>query len=330
MKKKGSKANSPARAKTPIKTKSADKAGSVVKARVSAKAKPVAQAPGGRIKFDYFKPDSTKEALKLLGQYKGKAAFLAGGTDLIVKIRVGKLRVDAVIDIKGLEDLSEVRKTKTQVMIGPLTTIAEIAKNQVIKENLPILSRTALLMASPQVRNRGTIGGNICNASPSADMVPPLIALGTKVEFLRGRDIYTAKLEDFFEGPGETVLKNKGLLSAIAVPIPKSQTKVAYQVLTLREAMDLSIVSAAAMVYTERGIIKKAKIVLGAVAPVPLLAAKAAKVLVGTRGKAKSVVEAAAVAASECAPISDVRASQEYRREMVAVVTRRVLEEMLG
>jgi CO/xanthine dehydrogenase FAD-binding subunit len=280
-------------------------------------------------RFDYFKPGSLQEAMKLFGRHKGKAAFLAGGTDLIVKMRSGKAAPGALIDVKGIEQLRGIRKAKAQVTIGPLTTLAEIAESEVLKKLLPVLPETALQMASPQVRNRGTIGGNVCNAAPSADMAPPLLVLGAKVRITTKQGTKTVRLEDFFTGPGETLVSGRGLLTAIIVPMPKKGAKAGYETLTLREAMDLSIVSAAALVRRERGRVKEARIALGAVAPVPMMAEKAQKILVGTKGTPEDIAKAAAAAVTECAPIGDVRASQSYRRDMVEVVTRRVLEGVL-
>jgi CO/xanthine dehydrogenase FAD-binding subunit len=287
-------------------------------------------ASGGKVHFEYCKAGSVQEALKLLAKHKGRAALLAGGTDILVKMRSGKAAPEALIDIKGIGNLAGVKKTKAQITIGPLTTIAEIARDADLKKALPVLPKTALLMASPQVRNRGTVGGNLCNAAPSADMAPPLIALGAKVRIQTKLGARTVKLEDFFKGPGTTVLGGKGLLTAIVIPVPKKNAKAGYQVLTLREAMDLSIVSAAALVRKERGVIKDVRIALGAVAPVPMRAPGAEKALKGTKGTREDIAKAAASASTECAPISDVRGSQKYRCEMVDVVTRRVLEEVLG
>lgn len=278
--------------------------------------------------FDFFKPATAQEALRLFNRYKGAASFLAGGTDLVAKMRSGTARPKALIDIKAIGQLSGVRKTRTRVTIGPLTTITDISQSKILKTLLPVLPKTALLMASPQVRNRGTVGGNLCNAAPSADMAPPLIVLGAKARFLTRQGTRTVRLEDFFTGPGQTLVTGKGLLSAIVVPVPGPRVKAAYQVLTLREAMDLSVVSAAAMVRKERGIIREARIALGAVAPVPMRAPEAEAALVGTRGKDEDIEKAALCASAECVPITDVRGSREYRREMVSVVVRRVLEEV--
>ena len=267
-------------------------------------------AVSAKLKFDYFKPRSLQEAVKLLTKYKGKAAFLAGGTDIIVKMRSGKAAPDALIDIKGIEQLRGIKKTKTQVTIGPLTTLAEIAESEVLRKLLPVLPETALQMASPQVRSRGTVGGNLCNAAPSADMAPPLIVLGAKAKFTTKQGSKTVALEDFFKGPGETLVSGKGILTAIVVPLPKKGAKVGYETLTLREAMDLSIVSAAAMVRKERGKIKDVKMALGAVAPVPMIAVKAQKALKGTKGSLEDIAKAAAAASAECAPRSRRRTAR--------------------
>jgi len=281
-------------------------------------------------RFEYHRPKSVSEALNFLNKFKGQASFLAGGTDLIVKMRLGKVSPKGLIDIKGITKLHGVKITDKQVIIGPLTTLAEIANDSGLKKVLPTLPHTALLMASPQVRNRGTIGGNICNASPSADMAPPLLVLEAKIKYASRSGTKTVNLEDFFTGPGATVMGNKGLLTAIVIPIPHKEARVGYQTLALREAMDLSIVSAAAFVRKEQGIIKETRIALGAVAPIPLRAVAAEKILIGTAGYSEQIKTAAETAAAECSPISDVRASETYRCNMVNVVTRRVLEEVLG
>jgi carbon-monoxide dehydrogenase medium subunit len=289
----------------------------------------VVKAANTSSQFDYFKVKSVAQACRVLHRFKGQAALLAGGTDLIVKMRLGKISPKALVDIKHIPELHSMRVTRTQIVLGPLTTIAEIVNDSELKRILPILSHTALLMASPQVRNRGTVGGNLCNASPSADMAPPLLVLGTKLRYRNGEDQKTINLADFFKGPGTTILGNEGLLTAIVIPIPHRETRIGYQTLTLREAMDLSVVSAAAFLRKEHGIIEEARLALGAVAPVPLRAVGAEKILIGKQGKSKHIQIAAETAALECVPISDVRASEEYRREMIKVVTRRVLKEVL-
>ncbi len=281
--------------------------------------------------FSFHSATTVKEALNLLAKHRGKAALLAGGTDLVPGMKLGGRAPGAVIDVKKITALHGVRMSgKSAVTIGPLTTLAEIMKDPLILRKLPLLAETAGMMASPQVRNRGTIGGNLANAAPSADMAPPLIALGAKVQVHTRRGTRTIPLEKFFTGPGETVLGATGLLGRITVPVPPKRARVAYKPLYLREAMDLPIASAAAYIERERKKIRKARIVLGAVAPVPIRVPDAEKALINTNGDDAAVGEAAYLAASAAKPITDVRATKGYRREMVNVLVRRALVEVLS
>jgi carbon-monoxide dehydrogenase medium subunit len=280
--------------------------------------------------FSFHTAQTVKDALKLLGRYRGGAALLAGGTDLVVRMKLGRAAPEAVIDIKEIAALRGVRMSgKGRVSIGPLTTLTEIAADKLIRRKLPVLAETAEQMASPQVRNRGTIGGNIANAAPSADMAPPLIALGARVQVLTRRGTRTIPLEDFFTGPGETVLKKNCILGRITIPIPPRRARITYKPLCLREAMDLAIASAAVYIEKERGKIKVARIVLGAVAPVPLRVTVAEEALIGTKGEATAINESARIAAEAAKPITDVRGTKEYRREMVNVLVRRALKKII-
>lgn len=280
--------------------------------------------------FAYHRPGSVKEALAILKRGKGKIRPMAGGTDLMVQWKSGKRPLDGVVDLKGLGALAGIKAAKGAVTIGPLTTLAEIADSAVLRKKIPILTATASLMGSPQVRNRATVGGNLANAAPSADMAPPLVALDAKVQIIGQRSRKTVFLCDFFLGPGETALGADALLGAITVPLPKRGTRVAYHPLTLREAMDISIVSAAVAVRIERRKVVHARIVLGAVAPVPLRAREAEAVLLGSSGTPEDARAAAAKAAGEARPITDQRGSKAYRRDMVSVVVERALTEVLS
>lgn len=280
--------------------------------------------------FEFHAVETAAEALRMMRKFKGKAALLAGGSDLVPKLKSGALAPVAVIDIKKIEALRGIRRNgKNAVSIGSLVTLAEIAESPLIRKNLPVLSETALMMASPQVRNRATVGGNLSNAAPSADMAPPLLALGARVELHTQKGKKTVPLEDFFLGPGKTLAGREGLLSRIIVPVPPKNARVHFLPLCIRKAMDLSIVSAAAYVERERGIVKTARIALGAVAPVPLRAKAAEKKIIGTEGGAKTIAEAALTASQEARPITDVRACKEYRCEMVRVTVERALREVM-
>jgi CO/xanthine dehydrogenase FAD-binding subunit len=280
--------------------------------------------------FTYHRASTVKEALALLRKGKDSIRPLAGGTDLLVQWKSGKRPLSGVVDIKSLGALSGIKQTKTAVTIGSCTRLAEILASRVLARKLPLLHAVAAQMGSPQVRNRATLGGNLANAAPSADMAPPLMALDAKVQIVTPRGRKTVPLAGFFLGPGETLLGKDGLLSAITIPVPKKGTKAAYYPLTLREAMDISIVSAAAAVRKEKKKVVHARIVLGAVAPVPLRAVKAEKALLGSDGGPDAILRAAKEAAKEARPITDQRGTKTYRREMVEVAVERALSEVLS
>lgn len=280
--------------------------------------------------FVYHRVDSVKEAVALLKKGKGRLHPLAGGTDLLVQWKTGKKSPEGVVDLKGIADLRGIRRKEGAVVIGPCTTLAEITSSPLLKKRLPILPAVASMMGSPQVRNRGTLGGNLANAAPSADMAPPLIALDAKVQILGPKGRKTHPISSFFLGPGKTLLKPGSLLVAVKVPFPKRGTKVVFHPLTLREAMDISIASVAVAVRKEKKKIVHARIVLGAVAPVPLRAEKASASLRGTAGTPEDIVAAARAASREAKPISDQRGSRTYRRDMIEVLVERALTEVLA
>ncbi len=298
--------------------------------------------PGGRsraaqaarcpvFKFAYHKPASARKALEMLSAMKGKAAVLAGGTDLIPAVRRGKAAPEALVDIKGIESFRGIGISGNSVVIGSLATLADLVSDPILAEKLPVLALAAAGMGSPQVRNRGTAGGNLCNAAPSADLAPPLIVLGAKVRILAPKGGRTVPVEEFFLGPGRTLVSGgKGILAAIVVPLPKKGSKSSFHALTPRAAMDLSVVSVAASALRVGGRVAAVRIALGACAPVPLRCAAAEAALKGSPGGLEDAARAAdAVAAAAC-PISDVRASEAYRRDMARELALRAVREVLG
>jgi CO/xanthine dehydrogenase FAD-binding subunit len=295
-------------------------------------------AGGGRVfratlpPFEYLAATSVAEALRLLARYKGRAVPLAGGTDVLVQMRTAKRVPAAVVDLKRIAALGGgIRVERSgRIVIGALTRLDELEHSAMLRKLVPVLPAAVATMASPQVRNRGTIGGNLCNAAPSADTAPPLLALDAQVRFHTRRGARTVPLADFFTGPGSTILGSRGLLGAIVVPKPRRGLRVTYHKHGVREAMECAIVSAAVAVVREKGIVRHARIVLGAVAPTPLRVPAAEALLVGHPGGALDVLAAAGEAADAARPISDARGSQDYRREVVRCLVRRALEEVLG
>jgi len=279
--------------------------------------------------FEYKKVSTLDEALSLMGQYQGRAKVLAGGTDLLVRMRNRVWNPEILIDLKGVPGLDEIQYDPAEgLQIGALTSIYRIVNSSIIREKFPAISQAAASLGSFQVRTRATLGGNLCNASPAADMAPILISLGAKVKIRRNEAERWIPLEEFFASPGKSVLRPSELLALIQVPTLPARTAGVYLKHTIRKAMDLPIASVAVALTLDSGKDKcrEIKIALGAVGPIPIRAVEAEKQLRGLRVDEASMAEASLLAAEEARPISDVRASAEYRREMVRVLTQRALQ----
>jgi len=280
-------------------------------------------------RFKYLRPKSFEEALELLDKYGEQAKLLAGGTDLIVKMKDGVVKPKYVIDLSRLEELKFISKEDGVIKIGALTTLREIETSPIIRENVHVLSDAVEKMASWQIRNLGTIGGNLCNASPAADTAPPLLVLEAELKLTSSEGERTVPIDQFFTGPGETILKNNELLTEIQIPIMSDHAGTAFLKLGRRFAHTLSIVSVATLVVVEDGIFKDVRIALGSVAPTPVRAKKTEDKFRGLSAT-KDVVEKNCVwIVEDISPISDVRASAEYRKEMSIVLTKRALIEAL-
>jgi CO/xanthine dehydrogenase FAD-binding subunit len=281
-------------------------------------------------RFDYIVPKTLDEALKFLNEHKSSAKLLAGGTDLVPQLKKRETAIPKyVIDLKGIAGLDDISYDGDGLHIGPLATISSIAHYQAVQEHYPMLVQAALGMASPQVRNRGTFSGNICNAVPSADSAPSLLALNTtvRIKSIRGEKIIP--IEQFFTGPRKTILEADEMLIEIIVPQPPTESHGVYLKLSPRHSMDLAIVGVAVVGTSENGVCKDIKIALGAVAPTPIRAPMAEAILQGKPITSALINEAAKNAITQCSPIDDHRASQEYRCDMVYALTKRALNQIL-
>ena len=281
-------------------------------------------------RFDYIVPKTLDEALKTLNEYKGSAKLLAGGTDLVPQLKKRETATPKyVIDLKDIPGLDTVTYGAAGLKIGPLATINTIAQSQAVQENYPMLVQAALSIASPQVRNRGTFAGNICNAVPSADSAPSLLTLQATASIKSLGSERTVPINEFFTGPRRTVLEADEMLLEITVPKPLPESRGVYLKLSPRHSMDLAIVGVAAVGKCENGICTDIKIALGAVAPTPIRAPIAETMLQGKKVTPELLNEAARNAITQCSPIDDHRASLEYRCDMVYVLTKRALNLIL-
>lgn len=277
--------------------------------------------------FDHYTPHSLSEAIELLEHLDGNSRVIAGGTDLMLQLRSGARAPASIVNIKRLPELKGIAYDDNDgLKMGALTTLRELTRSSTIIERYPCLADAAGMMASEQVRSFATVGGNLCNGSPSADLAPPLMVMGATVIATGPAGERQLPLEEFFRGPGQTALAQDELLKSILVPPPESTTIYLKQ--APRLFMDLAVVGVAASLQLEDKLCRQARIALGAVAPVPLRALEAEAKLKG-RPVTQEVTSAAAQAAAEaCSPIDDVRGSAWYRRKMVEVLTRRAIETL--
>jgi aerobic carbon-monoxide dehydrogenase medium subunit len=279
-------------------------------------------------RFDYFEPRTLKEAVVLLGRYNGTADVLAGGTDLLVEIKEQIRKPDYVINIKKIPGMDQLSfDPTTGLKFGSLVTAREIETSPDVRRDYRGLAQAASEVGSIQVRNRATIVGKICRASPSADTLPPLIADGATVTIYGPDGERRVALEDFFLGPGRTVLQHDEIVTAVHVPAAAPHSASIYIKHGRRKAMELATVGVAVSVTLEGEFCRRIRIVLGAVAPTPIRA-KMAEAIVQDRAIDEGVIEAAAQAAvKESRPISNIRGSAAYRREMVQVLTARAIRQ---
>jgi carbon-monoxide dehydrogenase medium subunit len=270
-----------------------------------------------------------EEAVRALSRRGAHA--LAGATELIPAMRSGEAKPRLLVDLKHLRGLAGVRRVRRTIHIGPLTRVADLIHDEIVLSEFPIIAEVARDFGSPQIRNLATIGGNLCNAAPSADLALPLLVLDARVE-LHGPDgARELDLAEFFRGAHRTALRRGEVMTAIRAPALRTRTGAAWAKLGGRRAMDLAVVGAAALIGLTpgRSACRVVRIAVGAVAPTPRRARRAEAVLQGSAATPEAIEEAAAAAAAESRPVSDLRASAEYRREMTHVLVRRVLTEAL-
>jgi len=268
--------------------------------------------------FTYKKVYSLQEAFEAVSASKGTSVFMAGGTDILVRIKEGKIKPQCVIDVKGIHEMDGLSLSGDEFYVGALTRIRTLETSPSVLEKVPLLAQAAAKLGSVQVRHRATLGGNLCNASPSADTAPALLVLEAKASIYGKTGAKIIDLDRFFLGPGETVLGEGEILTGLKIPLTRTQKGSIYYKLSTRRAMDLAFVGVAVYLeLDEDNRISKARIALGAVAPTPIRVVSAEKLLEGRALSLEAARESAELAAKSCKPISDVRASAEYRREMV-------------
>lgn len=276
----------------------------------------------------HITPTTLNEALELMAQKNGGSHVIAGGSDLVLNMRNGLVSPKKLINIKRLQELKGITYEKHKgLRIGALTTLRDIHRSSIIQSQYPALSFAASKMASEQIRAFATVGGNLCNGSPSADQSVPLIALGATANLISYSGRREIPLEEFFLGPGETALAPDELLWEITVPPPQGETIFTKH--TPRNYMDISVVCVALRLGMAGDVCQESRIVLGAVAPTPLRARNAESILDGQTLSPRTINDAAVAAADESKPIDDAKGTAWYRKKMVEVLVRRGLSTFL-
>jgi carbon-monoxide dehydrogenase medium subunit len=300
-------------------------------------------------KFDYLRPQTLEEALSLLNQHGKKAKLIAGGTDLIVMIKQKVMMPEVLISLRGIPGLDQIQYNGS-LRIGAMVTHRTIEKSEVIRKDFSALADAADVLGSVQIRNVATLGGNICTAAPSADTATPLLVMGTQVKIKSLSEEKTVPIEDFFTGPGETILKRGEVVTELIIPKPLPNTGSAYWKLQRRLALDLPILGVSILLSLDKGTIscsdmlcttspissilhtmekdelmcKEARIALGVAAPTPVRALKAENLLRGKKISDELLDEVAKMASMEAQPRDSIRGEAWYRKDMIQVLVKRM------
>jgi carbon-monoxide dehydrogenase medium subunit len=278
-------------------------------------------------KFEYFAPKTMEEACSLLAEYKGEARVLAGGTDLLVQMKNREVIPRYLINIKDIPNLDYIRyDDKEGLRIGALTPIEALKTSILIRRRFGILSQAAAVLGTVQIRNRGTIAGNLCNASPAAETAPALITLAAKARIVGVAGERAVALEDFFVGPGQTVLQAGEILTEIQVPNLPPRSGGAYLKHSIKR-MDIAIVGVGVVITLNGEVCNDIKIALGAVASTPIRAKKAEEIIRGQGLDSELMERAAQIASEESRPIDDIHSYAQYRKQMVKVLAKEAMKQ---
>jgi carbon-monoxide dehydrogenase medium subunit len=272
----------------------------------------------------YESPTNTREAVALMAGEKGDAYLLAGGTDLLVRMRGAFIDPDLVVDIKRIPGIQEIRQKPSGFSIGAGVPCAALGRNRALVRAWPGVVEAAQLIGSDQIQGRCTIAGNLCNASPAADSVPALVAAKAKAVVVGPGGRRQVPVEKIVTGPGKTSLGKGDIVTAIVLPNRPAKSGDAYLRFIPRSEMDIAVCSAGvSLVLGPRNVVKQARVALGAVAPTVVLVPKAARAIVGTRFEDDALMQLAAACQAACSPIDDKRGTVEFRTEVAGVLARR-------
>ena len=279
--------------------------------------------------FEYLRPHTSEEAIAFKAKHKDRAKYWAGGTDLMLQWRAGEVDIDYCIDLTYVPTLNYIKNEQDGVRIGSMASLDDLDYAANLNQLMEVVGYTARLMCTKQTRTISTVGGNMCNASPGADLSPLFVALDSEATIMGSGGSRTVLMENFFQGVNETILKDDELLVEIRVPVSEHPKEACYKRVA-RTFVDIALISSAVSISSNNGVVTDARISLGSVAPVPIRSRAAEQKLIGlilSEIDDDILEEIGQLATSDASPISDVRAGKVYRLDMCNVLTRRAIEE---
>lgn len=280
---------------------------------------------------EYFHPGRLEEVSDLLISFSGSAKILAGGTDLLIQMMPKTSPEVTVISLRAIDELKDIKQyNQGKIFIGAMATHTDVTESPLVNKYFPALAKASSLVGSPSIRNLGTIGGNICNASPAADTAPPLIAYDAKAIIWNSLGEKEVNVEDFFTGPQMNILETCEILKGFILK-PRNRIIAAYEKLGTRKAMEVAIANVCISLLLEENMnCSQIRIALGSVAPTPIRAKKAENILENSLITSELIKKAAKIAIKEIKPISDIRGSADYRKEMIGFIVEKMISYLTG
>ncbi len=278
----------------------------------------------------FFAPQKIEEALEILAKYGETIKILAGGSDLLVQYYDRLYEINGWLDLKNIKELKDIRINKNQMEIGAMVTHAQLEKSEDIKKYYPILGKAAADIGSPQIRNRGTIGGNIVNASPAGDLLAPLMAYDAQFKLLSLQKEALISAEDFFLGPKKTILEPAQLLTRIILPLPSERTYGCWIKIGKRKALIIATITLALIVEMDgdNKTVEDVRTCLGSVAPTPIEIKEIREMMVGQNFKQLDFNQLGQIVEDKISPIDDIRGTREYRKDVAKNIMINALEEI--
>ncbi|MBM31240.1 MAG: carbon monoxide dehydrogenase [Chloroflexi bacterium] len=276
--------------------------------------------------YNYYAPENINDALGLLEKFGSKARCLAGGTDILVQTRGGRFELDAIIDVKNIPELTKVEWTKDHLLVGSAVPCYVLYEDEKVTSQFPGIIDAASLIGGIQIQSRASLGGNLCNASPSADGICPLIVHNTICVIAGPKGSREISVDQFCVSPGKNVLDEGEFLVSLKIPLPNSGFGAAYERFIPRNEMDIAVAAVGSSVVVDGGKITNSKIALAAVGPTPIYAEKASEFLLGKDVSEDNLDQASQIAQDSCSPITDMRGDVEFRKHLIGVLTRRTLD----